>query len=31
MAIELQFFGAARHVTGSKHMLTVDGRRILLD
>jgi metallo-beta-lactamase family protein len=31
MAIELQFLGAARHVTGSKHLITVDGRRILLD
>lgn len=31
MRVELQFLGAARHVTGSKHLLTVDGKRILLD
>jgi metallo-beta-lactamase family protein len=29
--IALQFFGAARHVTGSRHMLLVNERRILLD
>jgi metallo-beta-lactamase family protein len=29
--IELSFHGAARTVTGSKHLLTVEGRRILLD
>ena len=31
MTITLQFLGAARQVTGSKHLLTVNGRRILLD
>ena len=31
MTITLQFLGAARHVTGSKHLLTVNDRRILLD
>jgi len=29
--MELQFFGAAREVTGSMHMLTVSGKKILLD
>lgn len=31
MSIKLSFLGAARHVTGSKHLLTVGGQRILLD
>jgi metallo-beta-lactamase family protein len=31
MAISLQFLGAARHVTGSKHLLTVNDKRVLLD
>lgn len=31
MAFEIQFFGAARTVTGSMHMLTVNGKKILLD
>ena len=31
MTIALQFLGAARHVTGSKHLLTVNGKGILLD
>ena len=29
--MDLQFFGAAREVTGSMHLLTVCGKRILLD
>lgn len=29
--IKLQFFGAAREVTGSKHLITVNNKRILLD
>ncbi len=29
--MKLQFLGAAREVTGSKHLLTVNGKRILLD
>lgn len=31
MALELQFLGAARHVTGTKHLLTVGDKRVLLD
>ena len=31
MVLELQFLGAARHVTGSKHLLRVGRRRVLLD
>ena len=31
MTITLQFLGAARQVTGSKHLLTVNEHRILLD
>ena len=32
MTIELQFLGAARHVTGSKHLLSSIGdKRVLLD
>jgi metallo-beta-lactamase family protein len=31
MAISLQFIGAARHVTGSKHLLTVNDKNVLLD
>lgn len=29
--MQLQFFGAARGVTGSRHLLTVDGKKVLLD
>jgi metallo-beta-lactamase family protein len=29
--ISLQFIGAARYVTGSKHLLTLNDRRVLLD
>lgn len=31
MSIALQFLGAARHVTGTKHLLCVGDRRVLLD
>ena len=31
MAIELRFLGAARSVTGSAHLLSVGGKRVLLD
>jgi len=31
MAISIQFLGAARQVTGSKHLLTVDDHKILLE
>lgn len=31
MTIALQFLGAARHVTGTKHLLTVGDKKILLD
>lgn len=31
MTVTLEFLGANRQVTGSKHLLTVNGRRILLD
>ena len=31
MTISLQFLGAARNVTGSKHLLTVNDRKLLLD
>lgn len=31
MTIALQFLGAARHVTGTKHLLSVGDRRVLLD
>ena len=31
MAITLQFIGAARYVTGSKHLIIVNDKRILLD
>ncbi len=31
MAINIQFCGAARTVTGSKHLLTIDGKKILVD
>lgn len=31
MTIALQFLGAARHVTGSKHLLEIDAMRVLLD
>jgi metallo-beta-lactamase family protein len=29
--MEITFYGAARTVTGSQHLLEVNGRRILLD
>jgi metallo-beta-lactamase family protein len=29
--LQIQFFGAARSVTGSMHLLTIDGKKILLD
>jgi len=29
--MEVEFHGAARTVTGSQHLLTVNGRKILLD
>ena len=30
--MKIQFFGAAREVTGSKHLITLDsGKKILLD
>jgi metallo-beta-lactamase family protein len=31
MTIELQFLGAARHVTGTKHLLTIGKKKVLLD
>jgi metallo-beta-lactamase family protein len=31
MKIELQFLGAARHVTGTKHLLRIGDSRVLLD
>jgi metallo-beta-lactamase family protein len=31
MTIALEFHGAARHVTGSKHLLDLGGKRVLLD
>jgi metallo-beta-lactamase family protein len=31
MTIALQFLGAARHVTGTKHLLEIGERRVLLD
>ncbi|MFN3243056.1 MAG: MBL fold metallo-hydrolase RNA specificity domain-containing protein [Planctomycetota bacterium] len=31
MGIALQFLGAARHVTGSKHLVEVNGKKVLLD
>lgn len=31
MTISLQFLGAARHVTGSKHLLEIDDTKVLLD
>ena len=31
MVLELQFLGAARHVTGTKHLLRVGNRQVLLD
>lgn len=31
MTLALTFLGAARHVTGSKHLLTIGGSRVLLD
>ena len=29
--MKLQFYGAVRSVTGSMHMLTVNGKRVLLE
>ena len=29
--MEIQFIGAARTVTGSQHLLTINGKKILLD
>ena len=29
--MEIRFWGAARTVTGSMHLLTIDGKRLLLD
>ena len=31
MTIAFQFLGAARHVTGSKHLLEIDETKVLLD
>ena len=31
MVLELQFLGAARHVTGTKHLLKVGENQVLLD
>ena len=31
MAVSLTFLGAAQTVTGSKHLLEVDGKRVLID
>jgi metallo-beta-lactamase family protein len=31
MTIELQFLGAARHVTGTKHLLCINNKKVLLD
>lgn len=31
MGVSIQFCGAAETVTGSKHLLTIDGKRILVD
>ncbi|MBK8099177.1 MAG: MBL fold metallo-hydrolase [Planctomycetes bacterium] len=31
MTIALQFLGAARHVTGTKHLLEINDRKVLLD
>lgn len=31
MAVSITFLGAARSVTGSKHLLEVDGKRVLVD
>ena len=31
MAVHLQFLGAARNVTGSRHLLAIDGRKVLVD
>ena len=31
MSIEMQFLGAARHVTGSKHLLCINDKKVLLD
>jgi len=31
MVLELQFLGAARHVTGTKHLLRVGNKQVLLD
>lgn len=29
--MHIRFFGAAREVTGSKHLLTINGKQLLLD
>jgi metallo-beta-lactamase family protein len=31
MSIEMQFLGAARHVTGTKHLLCINDKKVLLD
>ncbi len=31
MTVELKFLGAARHVTGTKHLLTIGSSKVLLD
>jgi metallo-beta-lactamase family protein len=31
MSIELQFLGAARHVTGTKHLLSINDKKVLLE
>ena len=31
MTIELQFLGAARHVTGTKHLVCINNKKVLLD
>jgi len=31
MAVHLQFLGAARNVTGSRHLLAIDGTKVLID
>jgi metallo-beta-lactamase family protein len=31
MEMKLSFYGAVRNVTGSKHLLEIDGKKILID